>query len=214
MMSCCRKAMSWMVSYLSGFGRLMSLKYRISFSLDLGRSTRPDTVDTGCPQICVSFCTAFCALVCAEQCTMATSVDGRRLSRCWRRVDLPLPSGPTSRNGSLLSSHGCSSATFCCTLPVITRSTLSPVAGATGSCPNTGGISSRLPSLVMRVISWRNSSRASVSRLAPRPRARPQQKSRCVVAALRCEMAEYTHPIFVVSTAAPRAMHQSSARWK
>jgi len=39
--TCCRNAMSMLVPHLSGFGRLMSLRYRISLSASLGRYTRP-----------------------------------------------------------------------------------------------------------------------------------------------------------------------------
>ena len=39
--TCCRKAISWLVPHLSGFGRLRSFRYSTSLSQSFGLYTRP-----------------------------------------------------------------------------------------------------------------------------------------------------------------------------
>mmetsp|Transcript_18339 Transcript_18339/g.62371 ORF Transcript_18339/g.62371 Transcript_18339/m.62371 type:complete len:327 (-) Transcript_18339:5453-6433(-) len=198
-----------MVAYWSGLGRLTSFRNRMSRS-SLGRMTRPRFVVTGLPHTCTSFCTMFAAVVWALQLT--TAVDAPRISekQSSSRSALPQPSGPATRNGSPLSSHGLSSALFCSTESTCTRP---PTASGGGGLPE--GAASRSPaSRHHRPISCASSLRVSRSRFAPKPRASPRQNSFSEVAEPRCESALRTMPSLVVLTTAVRWSTHARALWK
>ena len=114
--------MSWMVSYLSGFGRLMSFRYSTRRSASFGRSTlcADPAVLCGWPQHCASFWITFDAVVCAEHVRLATAVDRSREKQSSSTIAFPHPSGPTSTKGWPLSSHGVTSDCACATASTMT----------------------------------------------------------------------------------------------
>mmetsp|Transcript_33184 Transcript_33184/g.84793 ORF Transcript_33184/g.84793 Transcript_33184/m.84793 type:complete len:221 (-) Transcript_33184:144-806(-) len=220
-MICCRKEMSWMVLYLSGRGRLMSLRYKMRRSLPRGRRTRPVLVLTGLPHIWLSFWIAFSAVVCALQLTVAVVAPRSSEKHCSSRTLLPQPSGPTSSSGSPRRSQAAMKEA----LRRVSRVTMSlPEEGTptpSSSSPRTmewmlapGGVARRSPSLVRRARKVSSSSRTAGSMLDPSPLASPMQNSCLVPASCTWLRHELTNPSLLDSTAAGWASAHSSALWK
>lgn len=79
--TCCRKAISWLVPHLSGFGRLRSFRYSTSLSQSFGRYTRP-VFELITMQDCWSFWRTCMGVVWALQCTTATWVERSCSKQC------------------------------------------------------------------------------------------------------------------------------------
>mmetsp|Transcript_30418 Transcript_30418/g.76146 ORF Transcript_30418/g.76146 Transcript_30418/m.76146 type:complete len:215 (-) Transcript_30418:780-1424(-) len=211
--------MSWIVSYLSGLGRLMSLRYSTRRSASRGRSTRCATppVLWGALQHCASFWITLAAVVCAEHTRVATEVERRRAKQSSSTIALPHPSGPTSTNGCPDSSQGMMSDCTCATASVMTRPRHLPSTTPAGSAASRSRSAeealtySRSPSPVRRCISATKSSRAMGSMLAPNPRATPRANACLLSAPTRWLSAFLMVPTLVVSVAVGRSIAQFSA---
>lgn len=82
--TCCRKAMSWLVPHLSGFGRLRSFRYSTSLSQSFGLYTLP-VLELITIQDCWSFWRTCMGEVWALQCTTATWVERSCSKQCLNR---------------------------------------------------------------------------------------------------------------------------------
>ena len=222
--------MSMHVWYMSGLGRLMSLRYRMSRSQSRGRYTRPSGAEKS-EHVDAIFWITVCASVCALQWIVVMSVL-RRCANTWRIIiALPQPSGPTRMNGWHWSASGCSIISLRCTEIVETtaengsfssRSAGGPLAFAkllnalelSSNQQSSGFAGSGQRSPDQPKSSFASSVRSARPRLPPSPRMSPHTNAPCVVTPWIAVRPFMTVPTSVVSTTMSRRSTNSSARWK